>query len=404
MILLISAVFPPEPIVSASITKDLANILSEFCEVIVLTPKPSRPFGFPFQEVSNNNIKYKHVILNSYSCPKHKLFGRMRESFSFGKNASYYIKKKYKEIDCIYFNVWPLFAQYFIIRSARKFSIPSIIHIQDIYPESFSNKILFFGNIIRIIFLPIDKYILKNASRIIAISENMRNTLIKTRGIFAYKIEIIQNWQDESEFTKFNELHEPLKSDESIDKLFIFMYLGNIGSVAGIEFIIESFAKANTKRALLVIAGSGSKKKECIQKAASYINANIEFWDVPSGKVPEIQNKADVMLLPLKRKAALSSIPSKLTAYMFSQKPVIACVEEESDTANVIKQANCGWIVPPENEVALTEAMQIAISLPVKELQSLGTSGCSFALKNFSRNRNLQKLKNIVIETATTKY
>lgn len=48
MILLISAVFTPEPVVSASLTNDLALALSENLKVIVLTPKPTRPFGFSY--------------------------------------------------------------------------------------------------------------------------------------------------------------------------------------------------------------------------------------------------------------------------------------------------------------------------------------------------------------------
>ena len=46
-VLIISAVFPPEPIVSAKLSEDIANGLVEHdIKVIVLHPRPTRPYGF----------------------------------------------------------------------------------------------------------------------------------------------------------------------------------------------------------------------------------------------------------------------------------------------------------------------------------------------------------------------
>jgi glycosyltransferase involved in cell wall biosynthesis len=400
MILLISAVFPPEPVVSASMTYDLALALSRIWEVMVITPKPSRPFGFSFKKGSTNNIEFEHIVLNSFTYPKSKIIGRLLESYSFGKHAANYIRKNRTGIDCIYVNTWPFLAQYLIIKAAKKYSIPSVIHVQDIYPESLANKIPIIGIINRMILLPMDIFILKNVSRIVAISDNMLNTFVQTRGISEDKIEIVQNWQDESEFIKRHELKVSLKKNESAEKLFVFMYLGNIGPVAGVDFLIESFVKADLKRALLIIAGSGSKKNECIKIAESYKSQNIKFCEVPMGRVPEIQEQADVMLLPVKSGASMSSIPSKLPAYMFSGKPILASIDEESDTATSIKQAKCGWVVPPEDIDALSKTMKILVSTPEVEMKNFGRNGFKYAMEKFSKERNLQKMICIINEVA----
>ena len=120
------------------------------------------------------------------------------------------------------------------------------------------------------------------------------------------------------------------------------MYLGNIGPLAGIEVLFDAFAKADLKNARLVIAGSGPTKADLQQKSKRY-SCNIEFWEVPAGKVPETQAQADVMLLPVKKGFANSSVPSKLIAYMFSAKPIIASVDAESDTAECITTSGAGW-------------------------------------------------------------
>lgn len=400
MILIISCVFPPEPVVSASMAYDLSYSLSEIEEVKVLTPRPSRPFGFNFEEDLGEVKTFEHIVVNSFIYPKSSIFGRMVESYSFGKHAVKFIKKYRSQIKCIYLNVWPILAQYLIINISKRFNIQTINHIQDIYPESLINKIHLFTNIIKNTVLPIDKYILRNSSKVIAISPTMASTFVETRGINSEKIEIIYNWINEYEYLRHRELPSTRGKKKECYKQFTFMYLGNIGPVAGVDFLIRSFSEAHFRGALLAIAGSGSRKKECVKLAESLKDANIKFWNVPSGKVTETLKKADVLILPTKKGAAMSSIPSKLMAYMFSGKPIIACVDTASDTAYSVKQANCGWIIPSENSELLTKAMKTAAAMPESKLQRIGGNGFNYAMKNFSKKNNLQKLVRIIIESS----
>jgi glycosyltransferase involved in cell wall biosynthesis len=400
MILLISSVFPPEPVVSAEVGNDLAIALSENSEVKVITPKPTRPLGFSFGKETIENRKFEQIILNSFTCPESRLIGRMRESYSFGKHAASYIKKNRTEIKCIYVHAWPLLAQFLIAKTSKKYSIPFVLHIVDIYPEALLLRLPFLKRFFFRLLLPIDKYVQQNSSRVVTISDGMKDFLRKTRHLEETKIEVVNFWLDENEFIK-NSTSPGFSDVNPSDKnLFTFMYLGNIGPVAGVEFLIKSFAKADLDNALLVIAGAGSRKNECVRIAESFKSSNIKFYDVPKGKVAEIQEQADVMMLPVKSGAAKSSLPSKLVSYMLSRKPVIASVEEKSDTGNIIRKAHCGWIVPPENIDLLANAMIDASKTPKSDLQMYGTNGFRFAMENYSKKINLKKLVNIINETA----
>lgn len=392
-LLIISAVFPPEPVVSASLSFDIANKLADDNRVTVISPKPTRPFGFKFDKQFKNQ-KFKHFQLNSYTCSESKLFGRLRESYSFGKYSYKYIFDNHKQIDLVYINTWPLFAGYFTVKAAKQFNIPVINHVQDIYPESLSNKLPVFSPLVNFLLLPIDKYILKNASKIIAISNNMKEYLAQTRGIEKEKIEVVQNWQDENSFIEFS---RTLRKISGNNNPFTFMYLGNIGPVAGIDILVEAFSSANIKNSRLVIAGSGSMKETLQRKVVDQHLKAIEFWDVPDGKVPEIQDQADVMLLPIKKGAASSSVPSKLPAYMFSKKAIISCVDENSATASVIKSSNCGWVLPPENSNALAEKLIEVVVFEKSILFEMGMNGFNYALNTLSKKNNLNKLINILI-------
>lgn len=397
-VLIITGVFYPEPVVSAGLMKDLAQELSKDYKVTVLRPKPSRPMGFQIPEYSCDRFPFEVIETDSYVHPASSLIGRGRESYDMGRCCVKYIEQHHDEICFIYNAPWHMFGRNMIAKAALKYNIPYITPVQDVYPESLSSKfpnIPFLKKIINAVLLPSDKYLLSHAARIHTISEKMVDYLSRTRGIDKSHFVAIRNWQDERDFVEYANAH---KNDERIVAPFTFMYMGNVGPLAGIEVLFDALRVSKLSKARLVIAGSGSAKQNLMEKAKTYKDCLIEFWDVPAGKVPEIQSKADVMVLPVKKGYAMSSIPSKLPAYMFSKKPVLASVDAESDTAFCILKSKAGWVALPEDANSVANAMKEAYSLSVEKLNRMGENGFEFAIENLSRTKNLQKLYKACVE------
>ena len=164
-------------------------------------------------------------------------------------------------------NSWPIFAQYFTAKMASKHNVSLITHVQDVYPESLSNKMPLLAGLFNSILMPIDKFTLRKSKKIITISTKMRDYLSSTRNLSLKKIHVVKNWQNEEAFIVHDEIKKNISNKE---KLFTFMYMGNIGPVAGIDFLIESFHNANLQKCQLVIAGSGSKKEELVNTKKRY--------------------------------------------------------------------------------------------------------------------------------------
>lgn len=391
-ILIISAVYPPEPVVSARISSDLYHALKEKGhEVKVLHPKATRPYGFQFDE--NVEFGEDEIVTDSYTCARSSLMGRTWENISFGLACVKYIRDYHNEISMVYIGTWPLFGQNMTIKECIKHHLPTVTPVQDVYPESLSNKLKGgIGRFLQKVFLPIDKYTLDKTNCIHVISKKMRDYLAETRNISPDKFVVVINWQDETDFLEYQK-NAVLENHEK----FTFMYMGNIGPVAGVELLIDAFEAAQLKGARLVIAGSGSMKDSLKEKAKD--NQNIEFWDVPNGKVPEIQSKADVMLLPIKRGAASSSIPSKLPAYMFSAKPIIGAIDENSDTANAIRESEGGFVVEPESSDKLAEMMNLVTKMNSNELKVMGERAQKYGLRVFSKGMNLPRLVDAIEKT-----
>lgn len=388
-VVIISAVFPPEPLVTAMLSRDIAERLSVTHQVTVLCPEPTRPQGYHFSK-KKDKLPYEVVHLPSFTSPESKIIGRLRESISFGKYCAKYILEHKSDIDVIYVNTWPLFAQKEAVKAAKKYHIPSVLHVQDIYPESIAKKLpIVFNKTITKIFLPMDQSILLKATLILGISNSMIDYLSSTRRVHRSKFELIRNWQDDDAFVNYIP-----KEKESED--FIFMYVGSIAPSAGVENVIKAYNKLLQRKTKLIIAGNGPDKAKCVQLANDLNNESIEFLEVSPDEVPELQSKADVLILPLKKGIAQTATPSKLTAYLLSAKPVIACVEDNTDVAEIIKEGECGIIVPPEEIELLTDAMHNACNLSKEKLNQMGQNSRDYALKELSKEANLTKLTGLI--------
>lgn len=393
MIVLISSVFPPEPVVSATIGYDLAIELSKRQEVKVLTPEPTRPLGYQFEKSPKVENTFEHIVLSSFTYPKSKVLGRMIESISFGLQAARFIRRNKQDIECLYIHSWPLFGQFLIVRMAKRVAIPSILHVVDVYPESLFGKLPFFKTLFYGPLIFFDRFALKNSTKIVTISNSMKELFYNTRVHDKCKIKVIPNWINESLFFE----RRVLSSQDSLGGI-TFMFLGSLSPSAAISVIISAFSKANLKNARLVIAGSGTEKDHLLFLAKQSNNSKIEFWDAPISMVPEIQAKADVFIMSLRAGAARFAMPSKLPNYMFSMKPIIGCVDFDSDPAETIKLANCGWIIPPENDQMLAEKMRLVAEMPKIELSNLGKNGQDYAVSNFSKKENLKKFVSVFDE------
>lgn len=393
-ICILTYLFYPEPIVMSTITEDLATTLAADHSVTVVTSKPCRPFGY---KIPNNIEKaswpFKRVVLDTYTHPASDIIGRLKENFCFGRAASRYIHQHHSDIDVIYMNVFPLFAQKMVIKAAQKYGIKTVNHVEDIYPEPFRQKIPAFGNIVYKMLLPMDKWIINNATFSVVIGNQIREFFIRTRNANPHKIKVVYNWQEEGRFQMNDQSPE-------LEGPFTFMYVGSISRTADLHTVLKAFVDADIKNARLIFAGSGTEKEALITEAKEHEHINVEFIDAPFDKISEIQAQSDVLILPLLKGVSLRAVPSKLPAYLFSHKPILACVEKESDVAEIIDKGSCGWISEPENSILLAESMKQISTIQRDVLRKMGEYGYSYAQNHLTKSVNLKKLADIVLSAA----
>lgn len=389
-IVIVSAVFPPEQVTSAFLNYDLAKALAKDYKVTVLRPKPTRPIGATFQE-GWSDPDFETILMNSYTHPESELLGRFRESLDCGRKAVAYIKEHHKDIDFVYNDGWQLFAIYMVAKICRKYSIPYILPVQDIYPEClFTNKSYpgIVKKTIGAVLQPIDKYYQRYAYRVRTISDEMADYLSKTREIDRDKYLVVNNWQNDDDFKK---LPETTKNDK-----LVFEYVGSINVHANVDLMIKAFAKANIPNSELRIYGGGNQKEACQQLVNDMGLTNVSFGFVSRNEIPTVQAAASVLLLALPTGNGNLCLPSKLTSYLLSGRPVLASVDQDSSTKRILEGEGCGRAVVPDDKDALVSGLKYFAEMAQSEREKMGEKSREYAMAHLTREVNLSIVINSI--------
>lgn len=395
-ILIISAVFPPEQVTSAFLNYDLAHDLAHEYEVTVLRPYPTRPIGAKFESAEVEDKSFKTILVDSYTHPQSEMLGRFRESIDFGRKSAAYIKERNKEIDFVYNDGWQLFGLNIVAKACKKFGIPYMIPIQDIYPEClFTNRN--YPGILKAcvngVLMPIDKYYQKHAACVRTISVEMRDYLSETRGVAKENYLVVNNWQNDADFLK----EYPKRED---DGKIIFAYVGSINEHANVDIMIKAFADAHIPNSEFRIYGGGNKKEYCVNLVKELGLTNVVFDQVSRDKVAFVQSQADVLVLALPKGNGNLCLPSKLTSYMLSGKPVLASVDEDSATTRMLTSSGAGYSVIPDNQEALKQGFVFFAGQNREQLEKMGEASKQYAMNHLTRDIDLKlvadKIKTII--------
>ena len=117
---------------------------------------------------------------------------------------------------------------------------------------------------------------------------------------------------------------------------------------------------------------------------------------VEKKQVPEVQSMINVLVLALPTGNGGLCLPSKVTSYMLSGRPILASVEQ-SATTRYIEEANCGIIVAPDDIDALAEGFVKFSLMTIDEQNRLGRNSRVFAEHKLMRKSNLPMVVNALL-------
>jgi colanic acid biosynthesis glycosyl transferase WcaI len=395
-VLIVSPVFPPEPIVSAQTTIQIAEEMRRIGHTVtIVTAFPNRPAGKLYPGFSRKLVQREQIesgieIVRCFSTlsPESRMFSRLLENLSFGLTSGWQALVA-KRPQVVYANTWPILATGLLFLVAKLRRIPLVISVQDVYPEALMTQQRIKDDSFLTRFLRwIDGVIARHSTHVIVISERFTEIYRDRRRVPPNLLSLVPNWIDSNQID-VNDSGQKFRLRTGIAATdFLLVYGGNVGVAAGVETVIDSMRLlANEPCIRLLVAGSGSQLATC-QKSAQQIPGQPVLFHSPwaAEETSEVLRAADVLVLPTQREQSLASVPSKLLSYMLAGRPVLATAVPGSDLANLLSRSQCGWVVEPDRPDLLAAQIKEVTQLDPVERQRRGNSGREYVLQHFAKD------------------
>jgi colanic acid biosynthesis glycosyl transferase WcaI len=93
------------------------------------------------------------------------------------------------------------------------------------------------------------------------------------------------------------------------------------------------------------------------------------------------------------------NVPSKTFNIMAGSRPVLAAVPEDSEIARLVKEADCGVCVAPEDPESMAEAIKNMLNQP-ETLDRYGKNGRKYVVENYSKDKLIKRYRELLHEVA----
>lgn len=267
-----------------------------------------------------------------------------------------------------------------------------LLQLQDIVPDAaLSLGMMREGKALRLS-RRLERFVYARADLIAVISQGFADNLI-AKGVPTTRIRVLPNWVDTDRFTVAPD-PKVRAALGAADGETLVVHAGNMGAKQGLETVVDAAAELADDEVVIALIGDGNNRAALEERVRRLGLKNLRFFPIQSD-LPAALAAADVLVLAQRGKVVDSVAPSKLLSYMASGKPVIAAVNELSEAGRMIRDAQCGIVVPPENSTALAEAV-IEVHLQPATYSKLGAAGRRHVASYFERSYILDQWSRLI--------
>ena len=269
---------------------------------------------------------------------------------------------------------------------AKRYGAPYGLVFQDLVGRAAAQSGITGGARVAGLVRRIELGLAKRAAGVGIIAEGFREYL-EEGGVAEDRIYRLRNWTrrvDPSE--TFSETRRRFGWAEED---FVCVHGGNMGLKQGLDNLLDTAALLGDNRVRIALVGDGNDRERLETQARERRLENVAFIAMQGpGNWEATMQAANVLLVNQRASVTDMSLPSKLTSYFASGRPVIAAASPDSETAAEIEAAGAGLIVPPADPSAFRDAI-VALEHDRPRAQALGTSGKGYADSTLSRSSAL---------------
>lgn len=405
-ILFMAQCYAPEDVSAAVLITDLATDLAKRGHHIsVVTGAPNYPHGYVYKGYSNwlchmETLNGVQVIRTwSYISPSKQFWPRLFHYGTYSATAFYGgLAAGRPDVIVSYSPPLPLGLSAWLL--SRIWHVPWVLQLEDLYPDAAVAAGMMTNKSTIAFFLRMETFLYQNSQHISVISESFRQTLL-IKKVPKSKIEVIPVWADPDE-VRPGPKKNAFRQEHGLEDKFVVMYAGNIGLTSCLGEVLGAAEILRGQTEIqFVIVGEGVKKEALRIEKQNKQLTNVMFLPYQPRKIfPEMLAAGDIILVTLNANAALASLPSKVFSGMASARPILAVAPPGSELARIVRDADCGWVVPPGSPLEL--AMTIAHKIGQESLLvRTGQNGRASLEKYYSRNHCVNAYEKMLTDLHT---
>jgi glycosyltransferase involved in cell wall biosynthesis len=359
-------------------------------EVTVLTGKPNYPEGKYYEGYRFSGIIRERT--SGLDIVRIPLVNRGRSSFHLALNYLSFIFFGYTvapwalsnhNFDLVFiYAPSPLFQALPALSLARDKRIPSVLWIQDLWPEVLLNRGREYNRYFIWLLEGIVRFIYNRSSRLLVQSEAFRPSVSRLVTDHS-KIEYMPNPAEEPLARGVPSPRARVLADEMKGK-FAVTFTGNIGKAQALGNVLEAAALLSHKPDICIyLIGSGSLstwiEKEISQRGIDNV---VLSERLPLSDMPLIMESSAALLASLSSDVVgETTIPSKIQSYLAAGRPIVASLNGEG--ARIVTTAGAGLACPAEKPDKLAEIILRLYETDEMERRQLGENGRNYYLGNF---------------------
>lgn len=300
-----------------------------------------------YKEEMEDGVEYTFVKSRDYKGNgMDRVINMMDLPFKTWKAMKLFYKRQ--KPDVIYTSSPDLFVAFFALRFGRKYKIPVVVEVRDLWPESIVeyNRMSRRNPIIQVLY-QLEKWIYKKADQLIFTMEGGKD-YIRDKGwdkeVDLSKVNHVNNGVDLEEFDENQKIYQISDRDLENDDYFKVIYMGSIRLVNNLSLLLkaaEELKRRKISNIKILVYGDGTEK-EALQKQAERADVNMYFKGrIKKKYIPYILTKSDANLINLQNSnlEKYGCSWNKLFEYMASGKPIASNVKMGYD---LIDRYECG--------------------------------------------------------------
>lgn len=290
-----------------------------------------------------------------------------------------------------------------IVRLFRK--CPMVYNAQDLFPDTLSGTGLAKrGGLLWKIGSWVARVTFNNTDKIIAISEDIKRTLVEVKGIPADKVVVVYNWVDSDAVVPIAKEENSLFEEFGMSRdKFHVVYAGNLGNAQNINIVVDAAARLrDNENVEFVVFGSGGLESDIRARIKAEGLKNLRLLPLqPVERVKYVYSLGDVCLVSCKEGLGGSAMPSKTWSILSCGRPVLANFDE-GELQMILTRNELGMFTKAGDLDGFVEAIRQLAAEPEK-CAEMGARGRQFILDNLTKDAGTRKYAEVLRSVCESK-